>query len=258
MKIKFLSICLLVFTVSGAFAQKNLNAYKYVIVPTQYEFLREPDQYQLNSLTEFLFEKYGFTAVMQGAEDFPQDLANNPCLGLKSNVEKNSSLFVTKLTVVLENCSSQEVFRSQEGMSREKEYKTAYNLALRDAFKSFETLKYKYNNESITVPVPPQAPAVKAVPSAPTVAATPLVTATPSNNNNPNVGDTILYAQKIENGYQLVDSTPKVVYKLKKTNAKNMFLVEGQSATVYKKGEDWVLEYYENDVLKQEVLNIKF
>ena len=68
----------------------------------------------------------------------------------------------------------------------------------------------------------------------------------------------VLYAQEIENGYQLVDSTPKVVYKVKKTHLDQVYLVEGKSAIVFKKGDDWVVEFYENNVLKQLTLNIKF
>ncbi|MBU2949500.1 hypothetical protein KO493_02180 [Tamlana agarivorans] len=258
MKLKFLSIGLALFTTCVAFAQKSINAYKYVIVPSKYEFLREADQYQLNSLTAFLFEKYGFTPVKEGDGDYPQDLIDNGCLGLKTKLHKNSSMFNTKLTVVLENCSGQVVFTSKEGSSREKEFKTAYQLALREAFTSLNTVHYKYDSESVEVPVP-TVPPVKLAPQAQakTVAVAPLVSASPKVEVPENANN-ILYAQKIENGYQLVDSTPKVVYKLQKTNAKDMFLVRGKSATVYKKGDEWVLEYYENDVLKQEVLNIKF
>ena len=45
--------------ISGAFSQTNLNNYKYVIVPKKYDFLKEEDQFRLNGLTKFLFEKYG-------------------------------------------------------------------------------------------------------------------------------------------------------------------------------------------------------
>ena len=68
----------------------------------------------------------------------------------------------------------------------------------------------------------------------------------------------VLYAQAIENGFQLVDSTPKVVYRIKKTGIADVFLIENKSAIIYKKGTDWILEYYENNVLKQDILNIKF
>ena len=67
-----------------------------------------------------------------------------------------------------------------------------------------------------------------------------------------------MYAQAVDNGFQLVDSSPKVVYRIKNTSMDNVFLVEGKNATLYKKDNQWVMEYYENDILKQDVLNIKF
>jgi hypothetical protein len=39
---------------------------------------------------------------------------------------------------------------------------------------------------------------------------------------------------------------------------KNVFLVEGKNAMVYKKGDDWVIEYYSGSTLEQDPLNIKF
>ena len=68
----------------------------------------------------------------------------------------------------------------------------------------------------------------------------------------------VLYAQPIENGYQLVDSTPKVVHKLQVSGLQNVFFVEGKQAMVYKKEDVWVMEYYEDGSLRQEVLPIKF
>ena len=68
----------------------------------------------------------------------------------------------------------------------------------------------------------------------------------------------VLYAQEIENGFQLVDSSPKVIYRIKNTSLKNVFLVEGKNAMVYKKGDDWVIEYYSGSTLEQDPLNIKF
>ena len=37
-----------------------------------------------------------------------------------------------------------------------------------------------------------------------------------------------------------------------------LFLVEGKNAIVYKKGYDWVIEYYSGSTLEQEALNVKF
>ena len=68
----------------------------------------------------------------------------------------------------------------------------------------------------------------------------------------------VLYAQLIANGYQLVDNSLKVIYKLTKTTQPNYFLIQGGNGFVYKKDGQWIAEYYEGETLKQEVLNIKF
>ncbi len=266
--------------VSSSFSQANLNDYKYVIVPDKYDFLKTADQYQLNSLTKFLFEKYGFTAIMADG-DFPKDLNSNRCLGLISNVIKDSGMFKTKLTVILKNCKGDEVFLTKVGETREKDYGKAYNEALRNAFKSFETVNYSYQpNEEITALASTNASdqeeveklkeeieALKKEKETHVVAAVPVVAVGVSSQPNQVIEETpevqasasdILYAQAIDNGFQLVDSSPKVLYKIKKTGLSNVFLVEGKQALVYQIDAHWVLEYYENNTLKTEILNIKF
>ncbi|WP_343913096.1 hypothetical protein [Aquimarina litoralis] len=133
-----------------------MNDYKYVIVPEGYVFLGKNDDYQLNSLTKFLFEKYGFTAFIRG-EDLPEDLKTNGCKGLRADVRRNSGLLKTKLIVDLIDCNGIVVFSTKEGTSREKEYKKAYHEALRKAFKDIQALNYKYSGKkdnTIAVSVP--------------------------------------------------------------------------------------------------------
>jgi len=134
------------FFINNFWAQNSVNDYKYVIVPEGYVFLRENDDYQLNSLTKFLFEKYGFTAFIRG-EDLPEDLKTNGCKGLTADVRKNSGLLKTKLIVDLKDCNGIVVFSTKEGTSREKEYKKSYHEALRNAFKDIQALNYKYNGK---------------------------------------------------------------------------------------------------------------
>lgn len=145
-------------------AQTNTNNYKYVVVPKGYEFLKKEDAYQLNSLTKFLFNKYGFVAFLQG-ENVPSDLAENGCKGLRADVKKSSSLFLTKLTVSLTDCNGAVLFTSDEGQSKEKDFKTAYHEALRNAFKSVEKLNHQYvegeANSVSQAKVPKQDKAVK-------------------------------------------------------------------------------------------------
>ena len=120
-----------------SFGQKSVNDYKYVTVPNSFDFLSEPDQYRLNNLTKLLFGKYGFTAFMED-ETLPDDAIANVCLVLKSDVIKEKGMFNSKLRVQLKNCMGEVVYTSHLGESREKKYKVAYTLALREAFESFD------------------------------------------------------------------------------------------------------------------------
>lgn len=131
----------------NSFAQ-DLNDYKYVIVPNSYEFMKEKNQYRLNELTEFLFEKYGFEAYMKD-EKKPEELLNNNCLGLRADVQNNSGLFVTKMKLILEDCRGNVVFESKEGRSREKDFKDAWHEALRDAFTSVAELDHNYEADPV-------------------------------------------------------------------------------------------------------------
>lgn len=276
MKTKFFSIFIACFIVTSVFSQSSLNEYKYVIVPKKFDFLKEQDQYQLNSLTQFLFNKYGFEALFEG-DDYPQDLATNRCLALRSNVLKDSGMFKTKLKVELKDCNDKLVYTSDLGESREKEFNTAYNLALRDAFKSIESLNYKYEpNEKVMALTTPKAITkseaskeiqelrqeiqnLKKEAEVEKMAAKDIKDkAEAVEESIIEGGSNILYAQEIENGFQLVDSSPKVIYRIKKTNLNNVFLVENKGAVIYKNGEDWLVEYYVNNILKQDILNIKF
>ena len=286
MKTKFFSIILTCFIVASVFSQSTINNYKYIIVPNKFDFLKEQDQYQLNSLAKFLFNKYGFIAVMEGS-DYPDELSVNRCLALKSDVVKDSGMFKTKLRIELKDCNDKLVLTSGIGESREKEYKTSYNLALRSAFKSIEALNHKYiPNKNITSIIKaPQSQANKEVSeelkqlrqevqdlknkkeAEVVVVETPKVVAPqpkPIEKKQVNQAaviegaSNVLYAQATENGFQLVDSSPKVVYRIRHTNLNDVFLVEGSSAVVYKKADDWVIEYYSGATLKQEALNIKF
>ncbi|MCB4807735.1 hypothetical protein LG651_05690 [Tamlana sp. 62-3] len=281
MKIKlfFLGVSLLLCSVG--YSQKNLNNYKYVVVQNKYDFLKEADQYQLNSLTKFLFEKYGFEAVLEG-ENYPEEMAFNRCLALSSDVLKDSGMFKTKLSVQLKDCNGAVVFTSQIGESREKEYKLAYHEALRDAFKSIAILNHKYEPKKVvSAPTPKvkkeeiatannekevarlkqelevlkkekeaSAKAEKPIESQPKKVA-PVAKSLPAKAQ-------ILYAQETPTGFQLVDSTPKVVFKIKKTGRKDLFLVEGEDSVIYKQDNKWIYEYNTDAGVQQKELNIKF
>ncbi len=287
MKTKLITSIVALFITTGVFAQTNLNNYKYIIVPNKFDFLKEDNQYRLNELAQFLFKKYGFTALMEGSE-YPEDLMFNRCLALRSDAEKEPGMFKTKIKVILKDCNDRIVYVSETGESRQKQFDKAYNESLRAAFTSFGTLNYNYQpkstqdvvSENVSKPekevseeiqklkeelktLKEQKEVVQAektakevieIPKVKKVEPEPVMTSAVESKETLN----ILYAQEITNGFQLVDSSPKVIFKIKNTGLNNVFLVEGKNALIYKKGDNYILEHYENGTLKQEKLNIKF
>lgn len=291
MQTKFIQILITCLIVTTVFSQANLNDYKYVIVSKKYDFLNEADQYQINSLSKFLFNKYGFQALMEG-ENYPQDLIQNRCLALKSDLLKDSGIFKTKLIIELTDCNDQVIYTSPEGESREKEYKKAYTEATRNAFKHLELLNYKYvpkeNTVAVSTPVSgankevtqeiqklkEEIQTLKEEQKREVVEVKKPTTVSIVKKSEPKdqevkqvvvskkeiaeVSSDILYAQVTENGFQLVDNTPKVVCRISETGVKNVYLVENESAIIYKQNDEWIYEAITKGVIKQKKLNIKF
>ena len=250
LKIKFFSMFFFLTSVL-MFAQESLNDYKYIIVPSQYEFQKSEDTYQLNSLTKFLFNKVGFIAILS-TDNFPDDLAKNRCLALTAKLKKNSSMFSAKMNFDLVNCKSVVVFSSNEATSKEKEYKKAYHEVIRKTFESIKVKNYKYTpkEEIETIVIIPIEEVVKEK----------HITLQESKVETLGVEQTsdLLYAQPIQNGFQLLDGTSKRVYTIQYTSVKNMFILKDKNGILYKDNNDWIAEFYSNNQLIKKRLNIKF
>lgn len=247
----FIILLVFSFSVKGQ-AQSNVNNYKYVIVPEKFNFLKQINQYGLNSLTKALFEEKGFAVYFDNTE-IPTEVAADRCKALLVEVQENNSMFVTNLSVVLKDCKGTVVLKSKEGKSREKEYKTAYSLALRDAFTSLSDLRYVAGSATETASViPPTAPKPEAK-TTPAPVNQPIATETKE-------AEALLYAQPITNGYQLIDAAPKIVMTLLKTSVADYFIANNGNTNgiVLKKGGNWFFEYYKDNVLVSEKLSIKF
>lgn len=70
----------------------------------------------------------------------------------------------------------------------------------------------------------------------------------------------VWYAQALPNGFQLVDSSPKIRMKLLKSSKDNVFMAQSDNhnGMVYQREGKWIFEYYNGEKLVQEELNIKF
>jgi hypothetical protein len=254
---KKLAVSILLLFVSISFGQ-SVNNYKAVIVPLKFEWLKDENQYRVNTLTKYNLEKAGFTAFYN-KEILPSEYTNR-CDLLYVNVEKENGFLITKLFVTLKDCNDNIVFKSQVGKSREKDYKAAYNEALVQAFESINTLKYKYSGVAVQQNNI-QANSVIAAQSEQKIVSSPsssaLVTSAP-----PATVDTadLLYAQPTATGYQLIDKTPKVVMKLLKTSQQNSFIAvkNDLQGSLILKDNQWFFEYYKNDQLVSEKVAVKF
>lgn len=116
--------------------------YKYAIVPVKFSFLKKENQHNLNTISKKMMESYGLETY------FENQLPNNfnTCEAILIDLEENNSMFATKLFIIFKDCKNQVIFKSDEGTSREKDFKTAYNEALRNASKSIE--KFDFINKN--------------------------------------------------------------------------------------------------------------
>lgn len=262
---KFLIVFLTMSLGLQAYSQSQLNEYKYIIVPKKFDGFRNENQYQTSTAIKFYFVQRGFNAVYEDA--LPQDLNNDRCLGLLTSLFEDSSMFATRVNIVLKDCNGKEVYRTLQGISKEKEYNAAYREAISEAFISLNGFNYAYKpkapiEEPLTIsfkddvknldleekveegPVLPQQD--KADLDTPKDILEDKELAEPKSEApeelikedlplvKPEVAisqdeeDQALYAQKTAIGYQLVDTTPSIQYYLKETSMNNVFLAEGE------------------------------
>lgn len=279
----------------GTYAQEALSAYKYIIVPTKFESFKNENQYQTSTLIKHLLVEKGFNVVYDNA--IPSELNNDRCLGLRAILVNESGMLTTRGHISFQDCQSQEVFKTQTGSSKIKEFKGAYKETITEAMQSLNNYQYVYKpaeekESTITVSFGDDVKTleqeavssekieekvnkereVKEVPGvrelepkpedlpAPAIEEKPevIVVATPSK---PEIQDSSLwYAQEIPNGFQLVDSSPKVRLRIYQTQKKGVFLAKGDEyeGVVYEDQGNWYFDYYQDGKLVHQTLNIKF
>lgn len=271
-------VLMLLLFVSYGFSQ-SVNDYKAVIIPLKYDFLKTENQYRLQTITKMNMQKAGFQAFY-ATEALPAEITDR-CSVLYVDVKNDDAFLSSKLFIVLNDCYGIEVYKSSIGKSKEKEYNVAYVEALNLAFESLYSLRYMYNGntnfssksapntgivQGIAAPAvgSPSSvvPAVTMPPVAATIA-TPVAAVSKTIRESSTAEITasgLLYAQPTSYGYQLVDGEPKVIMKIYKTSNANSYMAkrgEVQGALVAKDNQ-WFFEYYENDKLISEKIEVKF
>ena len=226
---------LLVLGFSFSFAQGN---YKYVVIPVKFSFFNENNKYNLNAMTKSFFEREGFE-VFYDTDQFPKELAQNRCSALFVNVIENNNLFVTKINVEIKDCYNKVLLVSDLGSSREKEYQKAYVEAFRIALSSVrEKLK------SIEKGISQEERRIE----------------NSKINNEVKVTSEKITAVATELGYNLVNEKSVVVFNLQKTSNTNIFTATKGvlSGILIKKNSGWFFEYYEEEKLISQKVDVKF
>ena len=243
------TLVLLLLSIS-VYAQKNINNYKYVLVPNQMEAFNESDKYQTSSLTKFLLNKNGFIAFLS-EENLPAEVALNKCLALKADLEDGSGMFSTIVTLVLKDCYNNVVFKAAEGKSKLKDYKKAYHEAIRKSFNSIQRLNYSYQpltnkNESSDLHVSIKRDQKNKI----------VKDKSSKIKENTNYD---VFAVRTISGYELKDKENKTIYTLLSTSNPNVFIVKDLNGVLLKSEEGfWSVQYYKDGALKMEVVKVKF
>jgi hypothetical protein len=246
-------LSVLLFISSFGFSQ-SVNAYKAVIVPINYEFTSTDNQYRLATFSKYNLNNAGFEAFYDN-ESVTEEYKDR-CSLLYYDIVKEKSLLTTKLYITLKDCYGKVIFRSETGVSRAKAYEIAYPDALNEAFASVDGLRYKYINEEVKKGIEPVMSHKKEAKEGVVSAKNAIYKADTLDLSQVDV----LYAQPIVNGFQLVNSVPKVVMKVFKTSSRTCFIAMRKSiqGVLISKDNQWFFEYYQNAKLISEKIEVKF
>ncbi|WP_405562665.1 hypothetical protein [Polaribacter sp. Asnod6-C07] len=269
--IKKISFTILLFISISIYSQEyNFDQYQYIIVHEKFEGLKEVDEYQTSSLTKFLLKKKGFKVFLSN-ESIPTEVSQNRCLALFATVKDESNMLSTKSYIEIKDCTNKVLYKSQVGRSKLKDFKKSHQDAIRKAYESMEDFEYTYNPNSVLTPkvIQPAHHPVKEA-SKPVTAVPKVVKKAKEEKtikvDKPTKAEIVktakpapvLYAQPKNNGFQLVNMKPEVVFIILKTNKSDVFIIKGKDGTLTKKGDNWVAEYYKNDQLVKEEYLVKF
>lgn len=238
---------------------QSVNDYKYAILPAKFSAFNEKDEFGLNTLTKTSLEKYGFV-VFFDTDNLPATVVKDKCNALYVNAKIEKTANGTKVNVFFQDCTDSNLFTSNDGKSKSKDEMTAYNEAFKMALKSLTELDYHFNGAEATS----ESMIVKTIKDE-TAVNQQIIPISDSKNAQPMPFKSIplagkLVAQTIENGYQLVDNTQKVIFKILKTSTKDVYTASKDQlqGTFVLKYNSWFFEYYNNGKLVSELYEVKF
>jgi hypothetical protein len=250
---KILFLFLLLFSIHG-FTQ-TLNDYQYVIVPIKFNDFDINNQFRLNTITKLNLEKLGFIVYYENS-NIPVEILSKRCDILNVEVLKGKKFLFTSVFINFFDCNGNVIFQSELGKTKEKDFQKGYPIALEEAFQSLFRFNYKYTGKSRSS----EESIEKNIDQEGVVGVGNQKSKLPNLISEATEYSEVLYAQPTLNGFQLVDSSPKVVFKLFRTDSPSMFLAQkgNKNGVVLLKDGSWFFEYQENEKVVSEKIEIKF
>jgi len=253
---------MLIFLTSPSFGQKSIPSQKqYVIVKSTFDFLKQVNRYKANSFTKFLFSKAGYEVYLDN-EELPEELYYNKCSALHVDVKDKSNLFATRNYIELADCNGKVLYTSKLGTSKLKDYERSYRQSIRNAFFTIENLNLIYasfSSQKIENSTTENKTQELKKASEVIVNEIPTIEVSDSTTKEKKTSTTyVLTAQKSKTGYQLINSTNALVFEILNTSKKDVFIIKNKNGVLSNKGNHWLVEYYEEQLLITRKLQIKF
>lgn len=294
-------IFFLVFAVVFKISSAQFNDFKYVVVPVKYDAFKNQNQFKTSTITKYLLVKKGLNVVYSDdlPEDLKKNgclglnvdlkdlstmfttkamLVFTDCDGIEvyrtkegRSKEKNFELsYKQAIEKAIESMEMLNYSYDQEqiGESVIKSTETQSDSVQKDYQKSkgeavivnmSNDLKKLRPDEKKEYVIEKEATTDRQIHKAIAIKESNLVKKTVSTPKASEIQ--MLYAQATDTGYQLVDTTPKVVYNLTSTSLDDTYLVEGiddGKGLLHKKEGKWLLEYNSKNGKTIRELNIKF
>jgi hypothetical protein len=253
---------MLIFLSPSSFGQKSISSKKqYVIVKSTFDFLKQVNRYKANSFTKFLFSKAGYEVYLDN-EELPGELYYNKCSALYVDVKDKSNLFATRNYIELADCNGKLMYTSKLGTSKLKDYERSFRQSIRGAFSTIENLNLIYSSfsslkiessktENKTQELNKASEVIKPQKS-------PLDTSNLISKEKKSSTMSLLRAQKSKTGYQLINSKNELVFEILNTSKKDIFIIKNKNGVLSNKGNHWLVEYYEKQLLIKRKLQIRF
>jgi hypothetical protein len=220
--------------------QNDAVIFQKILLPTRFDFQSEENEYRVSSIIKNELEKKGYEVFY--ADGKVKVNYNDRCEYASVDVIRMSTTLRTRMYVQLKDCDGKVLFQTPDEFSKEKHRPKAHSEALLMCLNHIpnapkERLPYKQISKQDT-----ERTSVTEI----------------SSKTDTYWSEIQLYAQKLNDGYQLVDTTPKVLLRATPTSVSNVYLATGLvNGIITITDGKWFLEYQKEGTSAKVQLNVK-